>query len=435
MAHTRRAIMEEHRASKEAYRKVHNETVRSGLRMAIMQQSMEMDMCLVDAKVFQKILYICPRVKGVDFAEVPDDEATLTFLLNLGYKGPLHKHPNMYVDNKHQPWTTLAAIINKCLSGKATSNDSLSKSKIDILWGMFYRENVNYLELIWEDLAFQMGIQAACLIGSARIMTESVPEPARRRPSGIAFRDTSSVTKKLSPDPSQKLKGVLTLTPEEKLAANMMKALKESKKTSRRQPGTGGSSKGTGSIPGVPDESTVVPTTSSEGTDAEKTKEVKDDTKKAEFPPSSSSLSVSSGFGDQFLKISSDTSLIGTIKDTTDAEINSLLDPSVLTTILETPSAALATTVLPPPTVSTFPPAPLQSTIPISTPPITIEAPQMTTILDPLHTVIQRVYVLEKDVQDLKEADNTTTLHALIKSKLPSAIHAFLGSSLGDELH
>ncbi|GKD87802.1 hypothetical protein Tco_1358956, partial [Tanacetum coccineum] len=36
----------------------------------------------------------------------------------------------------------------------------------------------------------------------ARIVTESVPKPARRRPSGIASRDTSSVTKKLSPDPS-----------------------------------------------------------------------------------------------------------------------------------------------------------------------------------------------------------------------------------------
>ncbi|GKC69553.1 hypothetical protein Tco_1115436 [Tanacetum coccineum] len=214
----------------------------------------------------------------------------------------------------------------------------------------------------------------------ARIVTESVPEPARRRPSGIAFRDTSSVTKKMSHDPSQKLKGV--------------QALKESKKISRRQPGTGGSSEGTGRIPGVPDESTVTLSTSSEGTgtkpgvpdeekvtskakadvildwgseeeihgdeqvnddedeemtnakdadirngdeeitdtakaDAEKAEKVKDDIKKAELPPTSSSLSVSLGFGNQFLNLSSDTSLIGTVKDTTDAEINSLLDVQI----------------------------------------------------------------------------------------------------------
>ncbi|GJW89831.1 hypothetical protein Tco_0167384 [Tanacetum coccineum] len=41
--------------------------------------------CLVDAEVFQKILDICPRVQGVDFAEVPDDETTLAFLIDLGY--------------------------------------------------------------------------------------------------------------------------------------------------------------------------------------------------------------------------------------------------------------------------------------------------------------------------------------------------------------
>ncbi|GJU49046.1 hypothetical protein Tco_1218601 [Tanacetum coccineum] len=40
--------------------------------------------CVVDAEVFCKILDIFPRVQGVDFAEVPDDEATLTFLLSLG---------------------------------------------------------------------------------------------------------------------------------------------------------------------------------------------------------------------------------------------------------------------------------------------------------------------------------------------------------------
>ncbi|GKF26637.1 hypothetical protein Tco_0082531 [Tanacetum coccineum] len=63
--------------------------------------------------------------------------------------------------------------------------------------------------------------------------------------------------------------------------------------------------------------------------DAEKTSEVKDDAKKTELPPSSSSLFVSSGFGDQFLKLSSDSSLVSTIKDTTDSKINSLLEVKI----------------------------------------------------------------------------------------------------------
>ncbi|GKA82087.1 hypothetical protein Tco_0788835 [Tanacetum coccineum] len=62
-----------------------------------------------------------------------------------------------------------------------------------------------------------------------RIMIESVPKPTRRRQSG---------------------------------------KLLKSRKTSRRQPGTRGSSEGTGTILGILDESTVVSTTSSEGTSA-----------------------------------------------------------------------------------------------------------------------------------------------------------------------
>ncbi|GKA91096.1 hypothetical protein Tco_0812966 [Tanacetum coccineum] len=89
--------------------------------------------CTVNAEVFRTILDICPRVKGLDFTDVPDDDTALTFLIDLGYKGPLNRHTNMFVDHMHQPWRTLTAIINKCLSGKTASNDKLRKSRIDIL--------------------------------------------------------------------------------------------------------------------------------------------------------------------------------------------------------------------------------------------------------------------------------------------------------------
>ncbi|GJY27253.1 hypothetical protein Tco_0401979, partial [Tanacetum coccineum] len=102
------------------------------------------------------ILDICPRVEGVDFMDVLDDDTALTFLIDLGYNGLLNRHTNMFVDHMHQPWRTLAAIINKCLSGKTGSNDKLRKSRIDILWGMFNRENVDYPELIWEDFTYQI---------------------------------------------------------------------------------------------------------------------------------------------------------------------------------------------------------------------------------------------------------------------------------------
>ncbi|GJV33300.1 retrovirus-related pol polyprotein from transposon TNT 1-94 [Tanacetum coccineum] len=89
-----------------------------------------------------------------------------------------------------------------------------------------------------------------------------------------------------------------------------------------------------------------------------KTEEAKDDSKKAELPPTSSSLSISSGFGDQFLKLSSDTSLVA----------------------------------------------------PIPTPLITTDAPTITTAIpesDALSTVQLRVEKLEKDVFKLNKIDHS----------------------------
>ncbi|GKE86991.1 hypothetical protein Tco_1564466 [Tanacetum coccineum] len=75
------------------------------------------------------------------------------------------------------------------------------------------------------------------------VSEESEPEPAKKKTGSRSTRDV-----------------VIQDTP------NTMQALKESKKTSKRQPSTGGLSEGTGRIPGVPDESTVVSITSCEGT-------------------------------------------------------------------------------------------------------------------------------------------------------------------------
>nr|GEY66571.1 hypothetical protein [Tanacetum cinerariifolium] len=112
--------------------------------------------CVIDAEVLRKVLNICPRNEGEEFTEVQNDEDTLTFLLDLGYKGLLYKYTNMFVDYMYQLWRTLAACINKCLYGKTASNDKLKNSRFDILWGTFYRENVDYPDLIWEDIAYQI---------------------------------------------------------------------------------------------------------------------------------------------------------------------------------------------------------------------------------------------------------------------------------------
>ncbi|GJY49325.1 hypothetical protein Tco_0439281 [Tanacetum coccineum] len=78
----------------------------------------------------------------------------------------------------------------------------------------------------------------------ARIVSESIPEPTRRRRSDIVIFETT-----------QKLKGIQTLSPAEQEAADIMKALKDSRRMLGRQHGMGGSDEETSEIPGVPDES------------------------------------------------------------------------------------------------------------------------------------------------------------------------------------
>ncbi|GJZ16665.1 hypothetical protein Tco_0552788 [Tanacetum coccineum] len=199
---------------------------------------------------------------------------------------------------------------------------------------------------------------------SVDVSEESEPEPAKKKTSsrstrGIVIQDPPSAPKPKPTALKLKLKGVQSLTPEEQEAADIMKALKESKKTNRRQPESDYSKEDQGNDEEVDwidfdddeekkddtndDKSIDLEMTDDEETDdefvhgdeeisnaakidAEKIEEIKDDAKKAELPPTSSSLFVSLGFGDQFLKHSSDTYLVGTVKDTTDAEIKSLLD-------------------------------------------------------------------------------------------------------------
>ncbi|GJR91408.1 hypothetical protein Tco_0215419 [Tanacetum coccineum] len=72
---------------------------------------------------------------------------------------------------------------------------------------------------------------------------------------------------KKSVDHSQKLKGIQKLTAKEQLAADTMQALKASNKISRSWSHTGGSGEGVGVTLEVPDESTNIFITSSEGTD------------------------------------------------------------------------------------------------------------------------------------------------------------------------
>ncbi|GKA24380.1 hypothetical protein Tco_0710413 [Tanacetum coccineum] len=445
--------------------------------------------CVVNVDVFRTILDICPRLEGVNFTDVLDDDTTLAFLIKLGYKAPLYKHTNILITGRRRDQDETVDVSEESEPEPKpvkikTASRRVVKNKVII------SENDN---IISDDLDVALGLgksiskteakeaEAAKQVHAthARIVIESIPEPTRKIKSG-----------KVTYVPPKNLKGV----PDESTVIFAT------------------SSEGTGTKPGVPDEEKVISigkvilewgskqvseylkedqlgdekkddkdddaddegddyisdnhdahdgtesdedeiykykirvrkdedvemsnvevedsdkddeeVTNAAKADAEKTSEVKDDAKKTELPPTSSSLYVSSGFGDQFLKLSSDSPLVITIKDTTDVEINSLFDikiqsevphiqspsilrapvsmisePTVLTPVQETSSAAPITN-LPPPSVSTTP-----------------------------HL---RVAKLEKDMSKLKKIDLSTEALASLKTQVPFVVDNYLGSKVGD---
>ncbi|GJW47212.1 hypothetical protein Tco_0078858 [Tanacetum coccineum] len=85
--------------------------------------------CTIDAEVFRDILQICPKLPNQEFVVPPSsDEDIVSFIKELGY-----------------------TVINKCLSGKITGLDNIRLSRAQILWGIYYNKNVNFVDLLWED--------------------------------------------------------------------------------------------------------------------------------------------------------------------------------------------------------------------------------------------------------------------------------------------
>ncbi|GKE34706.1 retrovirus-related pol polyprotein from transposon TNT 1-94 [Tanacetum coccineum] len=108
----------------------------------------------VNVEVFREILNICSRVPGQEFDEPPSEEEALSFIRELGHSKEIKYITNVIVDHLHQPWRNFASIINKCLSGKVSGLDKIRLSRVQILWGIYYKKNVDFVALIWEDLAY-----------------------------------------------------------------------------------------------------------------------------------------------------------------------------------------------------------------------------------------------------------------------------------------
>ncbi|GKF34954.1 hypothetical protein Tco_0108154, partial [Tanacetum coccineum] len=90
------------------------------------------------------------------FVDPPYEEETLSFIRTLGHFREIKFITDVIVDHLHQSWSGFASIISKCLIGKVSGLDKIRLSRAQILWGMFYKKNVDFVALIWEDFAYQI---------------------------------------------------------------------------------------------------------------------------------------------------------------------------------------------------------------------------------------------------------------------------------------
>ncbi|GJZ25207.1 hypothetical protein Tco_0562666 [Tanacetum coccineum] len=93
---------------------------------------------------------------GKEFDEPPTEEETLSFISELGHSRKIKYNTDVIVDHLHQPWRTFASIINKYLCGKVSGFDKIRLSRVQILYGMYYKKNLDYVALIWEDMAYHI---------------------------------------------------------------------------------------------------------------------------------------------------------------------------------------------------------------------------------------------------------------------------------------
>ncbi|GJS70376.1 hypothetical protein Tco_0703217 [Tanacetum coccineum] len=124
---------------------------------------------------------------------------------------------------------------------------------------------------------------------------------------------------------------------------------------------------------------------------------------KPEFPPLSSSLSMSSDYGNQFFNVSSDISLVRTIKEHADTEIKSMLDVPVqhdIPPVQQTPLLDVLISVIPEQTIPS----------PSKTPPTTEVQATTVSETDPSLTVLQRISELEKKVAELSKVNHADVI-------------------------
>ncbi|GJR78415.1 hypothetical protein Tco_0149200 [Tanacetum coccineum] len=162
-------------------------------------------------EIFRDIFQICPRVRGQNFDALPTDEDIVSFFKELGHTREIK---------------TITDII---------------------LWGMYYKKNMDYVELLWEDFTYQIDNRASPEEPTRK--SKRIKRPTKKYSdaptTGVVIRETrvKSLSKKKEKMTIEKGKGIdllseVSLTEEAQYEEVRKKSLKDFHKTHPSGSGT-----------------------------------------------------------------------------------------------------------------------------------------------------------------------------------------------------
>ncbi|GJV76865.1 hypothetical protein Tco_1508449, partial [Tanacetum coccineum] len=337
-----------------------------------------------------------------EFVEPPPHDALVSFLKQLGYKGSLELVSDMYIDHMYQPWRAFLNIINKCLSRKKSdfqyqfdNRHSSANRREHIPYPRFTKVIIHYFLLKHGSIPKRHGslihtIKYDAVLGKLKFVSKG--EEEQKKPSKLADLTTES---------NNNPKAQVTQVPDE---PNDI-----SGSSSSSSSGSDNETKDISSDDKVKDDDYKA---DEEMKDAENDKSEKAKEDHPVVPNPRSSLILSSAeYGNQFLNVSSNTSLVGILKDPTKIEIQSMVD--VL--IHQEDSAVLRT-----PLVDTVISMVIEKTTPTPTQiPPTTEA-QVTPVskFDPSLKFEQRFFKLEKKVEALSKVNQAEAIEESVQANL-----------------
>ncbi|GKC82036.1 hypothetical protein Tco_1137753 [Tanacetum coccineum] len=88
------------------------------------------------------------------YIKPPSEIQILEFIKKLGYdedpETKLIVVSKMVATRLHQPWRAILGVLNRCLTGKDSSWDTVRLLILQILWGIIHSANLDFASLIWD---------------------------------------------------------------------------------------------------------------------------------------------------------------------------------------------------------------------------------------------------------------------------------------------